>query len=178
MAQPGELPKKRRRQGAERKELRQSLIKEFRDDKPGAPPTTAERERVIDRPGAPERERVIEEERDFDPGPPSYFQTTRANPTAFPTAGMEADAKATEKQRVGEVFRAAMLDMIAESRTGKTTHPLESRPSVEQRDKEMAKILSESKATSKAKGGMISTKRYMNGGMVMPGRGVRDTKMS
>ena len=123
-------------------------------------------------------DRNFEEERDFDPGPPSYFQTTRANPTAFPTAGMEADAKATEKQRVGEVFRAAMLDMIAESRTGKTTHPLESRPSVEQRDKEMAKILSESKATSKAKGGMISTKRYMNGGMVMSGRGVRDTKIS
>ena len=31
---------------------------------------------------------------------------------------------------------------------------------------------------AKAKGGMISTKRYMNGGMVMSGRGVRDTKMS
>jgi len=30
----------------------------------------------------------------------------------------------------------------------------------------------------KAKGGMIGgKKRYMNGGMVMPGRGVRDTKM-
>ena len=32
--------------------------------------------------------------------------------------------------------------------------------------------------TKKAKGGMIGgKKRYMNGGMVMPGRGVRDTKM-
>ena len=31
---------------------------------------------------------------------------------------------------------------------------------------------------TKAKGGMISTKRYMNGGVVMSGRGVRDTKMS
>ena len=31
---------------------------------------------------------------------------------------------------------------------------------------------------SKAKGGMIGGKRYMNGGMVMSGRGVRDTKMS
>ena len=30
----------------------------------------------------------------------------------------------------------------------------------------------------KAKGGMIGGKRYMNGGMVMSGRGVRDTKMS
>jgi len=29
----------------------------------------------------------------------------------------------------------------------------------------------------KAKGGMISTKRYMNGGAVMSGRGVRDTKI-
>jgi len=152
--------KKIRGQGAKRKELRQSPIKEFRDDKPGAPPTTAERERVIDRPGAPERERVIEEERDFDPGPPSYFQTTRANPTAFPTAGMEADAKATEKERVGEVLRASMLDMIAESRTGKTTHPLESRPSAKQRDKQMAK---------KAKGG--SVRAFNNGGAVMKGRG-------
>ena len=34
------------------------------------------------------------------------------------------------------------------------------------------------KPKKKAKGGMISTKRYMNGGMVMSGRGVRDTKMS
>jgi hypothetical protein len=33
------------------------------------------------------------------------------------------------------------------------------------------------KPFKKAKGGMISTKRYMNGGMVMSGRGVRDTKM-
>ena len=33
-------------------------------------------------------------------------------------------------------------------------------------------------AVKKAKGGMIGgKKRYMNGGMVMPGRGVRDTKM-
>jgi len=32
--------------------------------------------------------------------------------------------------------------------------------------------------TKKAKGGMIGGKRYMNGGMVMSGRGVRDTKMS
>jgi len=29
----------------------------------------------------------------------------------------------------------------------------------------------------KAKGGMIATKRYMNGGAVMSGRGVRDTKI-
>ena len=34
------------------------------------------------------------------------------------------------------------------------------------------------RAVKKAKGGMIGgKKRYMNGGMVMPGRGVRDTKM-
>lgn len=34
------------------------------------------------------------------------------------------------------------------------------------------------RAVKKAKGGMIGGKRYMNGGMVMSGRGVRDTKMS
>jgi len=34
------------------------------------------------------------------------------------------------------------------------------------------------RTVKKAKGGMIGgKKRYMNGGMVMPGRGVRDTKM-
>jgi len=130
--------KKIRGQGAKRKVLRQPPIKEFI--------------RGLDR--------NFEEERDFDPGPPSYFQTTRANPTAFPPAGMEADAKATEKERVGEVLRASMLDMIAESRTGKTTHPLESRPSAKQRDKQMAK---------KAKGG--SVRAFNNGGAVMKGRG-------
>jgi len=39
-------------------------------------------------------------------------------------------------------------------------------------------VKAKNKPKKKAKGGMISTKRYMNGGMVMPGRGVRDTKMS
>jgi len=38
-------------------------------------------------------------------------------------------------------------------------------------------LFGDDKPVKKAKGGMIGTKRYMNGGMVMPGRGVRDTKM-
>ena len=39
-------------------------------------------------------------------------------------------------------------------------------------------LFGDDKPVKKAKGGMIGTKRYMNGGMVMSGRGVRDTKMS
>ena len=39
-------------------------------------------------------------------------------------------------------------------------------------------LFGDDKPVKKAKGGMIGTKRYMNGGMVMSSRGVRDTKMS
>ena len=42
----------------------------------------------------------------------------------------------------------------------------------------MNALFGDDKPVKKAKGGMIGTKRYMNGGMVMSGRGVRDTKMS
>jgi len=42
----------------------------------------------------------------------------------------------------------------------------------------MKAVFGDDEPVKKAKGGMIGTKRYMNGGMVMSGRGVRDTKMS
>ena len=161
MAQPGKLPKKRRRQGAERKELRQSLIKEFRDDKPGAPPTTAERDvfRGLARGD-------FEEDRAPTSSTPLYDELP--TPLRVPPEKLDmkysgrGDGSAERLDLIRkEVIRNKTLDKARRAvRTGSGSSSTTS-PTV-----------------GKAKGGMISTKRYMNGGMVMSGRGVRDTKMS
>jgi len=143
MAQPGKLPKKRRRQGAERKELRQSLIKEFRDDKPGAPPTTAERDvfRGLARGD-------FEEDRAPTSSTPLYDEL----PTPLRVPPKKLDTKSSGRGD-GDAER---LDLI--------------RKEVIRNNSSIGK---DGKFTSS-----ISGKRYMNGGMVMSGRGVRDTKMS
>jgi len=151
MAQPGKLPKKTRGPGAQRKTLRQAPIKEFMDDNPGAPPTTGERDffRGLARVD-------FEEERPPTSSTPVYD----ALPTPLRVPPKKLDTKSSgrgdgDAERLS-LIRKELIKNKTLDKDGNFTR----------------------RTVGKAKGGMISTKRYMNGGMVMSGRGVRDTKMS
>ena len=153
MPQPGKLPKKRRGQGAKRKALRQSPRNEFRDNKPGAAESDFFRGLA----------RNFEEDRAPTSSTPLYDEL----PTPLRVPPEKLDMKYSGR---GD-GSAERLDLIRKEVIRNKTL-----------DKARRAVRGSSSTTSptvgKAKGGMISTKRYMNGGMVMSGRGVRDTKMS
>ena len=138
MPQPGKLPKKRRGQGAKRKELRQSPRNEFRDNKPGAAESDFFRGLA----------RNFEEDRAPTSSTPLYDEL----PTPLRVPPEKLDMKYSGR---GD-GSAELLDLI--------------RKEVIRNNSSIGK---DGKFTSS-----ISGKRYMNGGMVMSGRGVRDTKMS
>jgi len=159
MPQP-EKPQKRRGQGAKRKspvKARRSFLSktsaEFRDDK-FVPRFEGDTQFQQDMPGAPatpvERDflRDFEEDRAPTSSTPLYDEL----PTPLRVPPKKLDTKSSGRGD-GDAER---LDLI--------------RKEVIRNNSSIGK---DGKFTSS-----ISGKRYMNGGMVMSGRGVRDTKMS
>ena len=149
MAQPGRLPKKTRGSGARRKTLPDQPGRE--ELKFGDAPRRAERDffRGLARAD-------FEEDRTPTSSTPLYD----ALPTPLRVPPKKLDTKSSgrgdgDAERLS-LIRKELIKNKTLDKDGNFTR----------------------RTVGKAKGGMISTKRYMNGGMVMSGRGVRDTKMS